>query len=357
MDLQRLRIGYAPYGRQLTQPGDRRRFVNYARRRGLQFEIARPEECYDVVVVSLRGDLSVWGNYPRGKTKIVLDMVDSYLSVPKWDIKAILRGTAKFVVRETRHLQLSYRKAIQTMCRRADAVICTAENQKQAILPYCPNVHIILDFQDFLIGSTKENYSSGPTFNFVWEGLSDNLRTFSVIQDVLRELAATRKIALHVLTQLESPLFMGKYWKRQSSQVARKFFDGIFLYQWNEQLFSRIVTACDLALIPIPLDIPLYAGKSANKLILFWRFGVPAVVSATPAYESVLQQCGLPMACRTPEEWSATLRRYMDDENARRDAAERGKAYAEKYHSDEAITEQWDGLFASLLESATPPLA
>jgi len=350
MDLQRLRIGYDPYSKQLRQPGDRRRFVFYAQQRGLKFEIAHPAGSYDVVVVTERGDLSVWGTYPRGRTKIVYDMVDAYLAVPKWDVKGLLRGVAKYVARESRHLQLDYWRAIQTMCRRADAVVCTAEHQKESLLPYCSNVHIILDFQDFLIRSVKKDYSCGPTFNFVWEGLAGNLHTLFVIRDVLEELAARRKIAVHILTQLEYGRYMGKYWKQQTLDLAKRLFDGFCLYQWNEHLFSTIITSCDMALIPIPLDEPLYAGKSANKLFLFWRLGVPAVVSATPAYEEVMRQCGLWMACRTLEEWGDTLERFMDDESARREAGERGRVFAERHHRDEAILGQWDRLFASLFE-------
>ena len=51
MDLQQLRIGYVPYTPSLDKPGDRRRFVHYARRRNLSFEIADPAQDYDVVIL------------------------------------------------------------------------------------------------------------------------------------------------------------------------------------------------------------------------------------------------------------------------------------------------------------------
>ena len=50
--LKRLRYGYVPYSSSLEMPGDRRRFVHYARRRGLDFEIADPSRAYDAVVLS-----------------------------------------------------------------------------------------------------------------------------------------------------------------------------------------------------------------------------------------------------------------------------------------------------------------
>jgi hypothetical protein len=59
------------------------------------------------------------------------------------------------------------------------------------------------------------------------------------------------------------------------------------------------------------------------------------------------------MACRTPEEWTDTLERFMDDESARREAGEQGRRFAERYYSEEAILGQWDGVFASLFESTS----
>ena len=144
MDLHGLRIGYDPYSEQLNHPGDRRRFVYYAEKRGLKFEIADPAENYDIVVVTERGDLSVWGTYPKGRTKIVYDMVDSYLDVPKSDVKGLLRGAAKYAVREWRHLQLDFWNASQAICRRAEAVICTAGRQR-----YCSDEAILGQWDSF----------------------------------------------------------------------------------------------------------------------------------------------------------------------------------------------------------------
>ena len=90
-----LRIGYVPVSANLQGPGDRRRFVYYARSRNLQFEIADPDKSYDVVVVTQMADLSVWSRYYRGK--IIYDAIDSYLVIPKTNVKGILRGPAKYL--------------------------------------------------------------------------------------------------------------------------------------------------------------------------------------------------------------------------------------------------------------------
>jgi hypothetical protein len=122
----------------------------------------------------------------------------------------------------------------------------------------------------------------------------------------------------------------------------------VYLYAWNEDLLSRIITACDMALIPLALDNPLVAGKPENKLIGFWRMGMPTVVSATPAYSRAMSESGLPMACRTPEEWEFTLEYYMTHELARRDAGQRGRAFAEANFSEKCLLYEWDDVVASV---------
>ena len=56
----------------------------------------------------------------------VFDLVDSYLDVPRTDLKALLRGPAKFVAREARQPFFSYRRAIERLLERSDAVTCAS---------------------------------------------------------------------------------------------------------------------------------------------------------------------------------------------------------------------------------------
>ena len=90
--LRELRIGYAPCSTTFEAPGDRRRFCYYAKKRNIPFEIARPSQAYDIVVVTQTADVSLWRQYPRERAKIIFDFVDSYLAIPRFDLKGLLRG-------------------------------------------------------------------------------------------------------------------------------------------------------------------------------------------------------------------------------------------------------------------------
>ena len=349
MDLSQLRIGYVPYNERFDQIGDWGRFYHYAKKRNLTFEIAKPTETYDVVIVTQGGDISVWANYHKGHAKVVYDIVDAYLTIPRSDVKGVLRGLAKFVAGQSRRLRLDHWKAIQDMCRRSDAVVCNTGDLRRMVLEFCRNVHMILDVDVGMTRSVKDDYGAGDVFNFVWQGLPQNVRFFHEIQDVLRSIQAKRRIALHIVAPLEFRQYMNKYHLQRTYDIARRIFNGAYVYDWNKGLLSRIITACDMALIPIPLDDAFASGKSANKLLIFWRMGMPTIVSSTPAYSEAMDHVGLPMACRTPQEWNETLDQYMSDEDARRDAGQRGRAFAEEHYGEEKILGQWDDVFASVI--------
>lgn len=346
MPLTGLRVGYVPYDRSLMHPGDRRRFAFYAARKGVKFEIADPAKIYDVVVLSEPADLSVWHRYPHGK--IVYDLIDSYLAIPHNNLRGRLRGMAKFVTRQSRYLQTDYWHAVELMCRRANAVVCTTLEQQNDIKPYCANVHIILDAHGMLQSGAKAQYHSESTFKLLWEGMPQNLAPMHRLEPVFKRLQQRYKLELHLITDLEFGRFMGRYGRTRTEDIARNLCAKVILHPWQENSFAATAINCDLAVVPLDLDDPFSAGKPENKLLLFWKLGIPAVVSATPAYARAMQSAGLAMACGSGAEWEATLDRHITDEAARRHAGEIGKRYADTHFSEDVLLGRWDELFRSL---------
>jgi glycosyltransferase involved in cell wall biosynthesis len=343
-----MRVGYAPYASDLSQPGDRRRFPFYASRRGIEFQVADPSRAYDVVIVTPRADLTRWSAYRPGRSKLVFDMVDSYLDIPRTDPKAILRGPAKFLAGEARHPFFSYRKAIERVLERSDAAVCATPEQTAAVALLCPNVHAILDFVSEVVRGVKEDYRAGSPFHLVWEGLGTNVRWFSQIQGALARVKQRHPLMLHLITHLEYREFVQRFGRRQTSRVAARYFDNVRVYQWSVEMLSVIATACDLAVIPLPLDRPLLRGKPETKLVGFWRMGIPTVASATPAYVRTMRAAGQDLHCPSEEAWVDTLLRLIEDEEARRGAGRRGRAFADRHYGDERLLEAWDRVFESL---------
>lgn len=343
-----MKIGYAPNSPDLKGPADRRRFPFYAAQRGLEFEIADPVEAYDIVVVTPRADLDLWSRYRPGQSKVIFDMVDSYLDIPRTDPKALLRGPAKFLAGEAKRPFFSYRRAIESMLKRSDATTCATPEQVAAAAPLCPNSHAILDFQSGIVRRVKGDYAASSPIHLVWEGLGENVRWFSEITGALAEVRRHRPLVLHLITALEYREFVQRFWRRQTHRLAERYFDDVRLYQWSEEMVSVIATACDIALIPLALDRPFARGKPESKLISFWRMGMPTVTSATPAYARTMREAGQDLICSTDLEWIDAMSRLIDDEGARTRSGEAGRAFAEERYSDDRLLEAWDRVLASI---------
>lgn len=345
---QDLRIGYVPYSLDFSAPADRRRFCYYARRRGITFEIARPSEKYDVVFVTPRRNPIVWAQYDQPGAKVIFELVDAYLA-PITSGSRRLLNLAKGIIERAPFWD--YQEGLRSLCRRADAVVCASQDQKAHLEQFSKNVAVILDCHETLVRLVKTDYRSGDVFNFVWEGFGFNVAFFREISAVLANVSSRRKVALHMVTDLEFVKY--RYIKCRTLDVARKIFRGegpsVYLYQWNSDLLAPIVCSCDLALIPIPLADPLLSAKSENKLLLFWRMAMPTITSATPAYDAVMRDSGIYMACRSAREWEEMLEKYMSDEKARQESGLRARAFVSEGHSEESLLEKWDRLFVSVL--------
>lgn len=345
-DFSNARIGYVPYSNALDRPGDRRRFAYYASKRGIGFEIADPAKEYDLVILSARADISVWSRYP--KAKLVYDLIDSYLAIPRTDLKGRLRGLFKFLSRQSRYLQLDHWKAIGGMCARADAVVCSTQEQRHDILKFCPNVHIILDAHMGVTRTVKTDYSAGRSFRLVWEGLPQTLGSLELIRSVLDQLRCRYPIEMHVVTDREYFRYMGKYGKTSTLEMAQRILPDVRFHEWKEADCADIICSCDLAIIPLSLVDPFAAGKPENKLLLFWRMAMPVVTSASPAYVRAMQAAAMDLAAKDETDWLATLERLLGDEAARREAGTLGKIYTDREFSEVSLLAQWDAVFASL---------
>ena len=347
--LKSMRVGYTPYSRDLTQPTDRRRFPHYASLRGIDFELAEPHREYDLVVVTPRADLEAWADYRPGRAKVVYDMVDSYLEIPWYNPKALLRGTAKFAAGEASRPFYSYRRAILRVLARADAAVCATPEQALTIGRHCPNVHAIVDFLGEVLRRVKTDYEAGSPFHLVWEGQGRNVRWFSEIRGALAEVGRRHPIVLHLITELEYHEFVERFWRRNTRRLAERYCDGdVRLYQWSKEMAAVIATACDLAVIPLPIGRSLETAKPENKLLAFWQLGLPTVTSSTPAYVRTMRNAGQAHHCRSEPDWVATMLQLIEDDAARAEAGRGGRAFAERYCGEDTLLAAWDRVFETL---------
>jgi len=344
------RIGYVPYDGSLDAPGDRRRFVAWAHDRGVDFEVIEgPRQGIDVAVVCTVADLTRWRNAPPG-LRVIYDVTDDYLGLPSHGWKNRARGIAKFLSGELSRPTLHYRELMVDMCRRADVVVCTSEAQRDHVLTAAgeKDVQLILDCYDADWPSRKRDYRSGGAPRVAWEGLPFNVGTLAVVREALEALPTELRPSVHVVTQPTFRPYARRFGRRSAEGIAQQALPNseVVIHPWERDTVSDLVSGCDVAIIPLPLDDGFAAGKSAQKLISLWALGMPVVTSATPAYEEAMNAAGLDLACRTTADWTRALTLLLSDEHARRAAGEAGRAYVERHASREIMLARWDDVLA-----------
>lgn len=350
VDIRNLKVGLAPSQKFPATIREKRGFRYYAKQKKIAFEIADPNKKYDLIFVSSGADLSVWSDYPKDGTKIVYELIDSYFAIPAYSFKNLLRGVAKYVTGQHKYLLFNQTKTYESMCKRADAVVCSTTEQQQYIETLCPNTHIILDSKH-MFKRVKRSYAIDKEINIVWEGLPYNIKSFSVIKNALSVLNKRYKVNLHLITSIEYGKYMGEYIKKQTINDVRNMFDvhAIYLYEWNIHTCSEIAGACDLAVIPMNKDDPMDWGKPENKLLNFWLMGLPTITSATPAHMRTMAKAELSMTCNSEEQWIELLEHYIKNLDDRELAANKGFAFASSVNNDKVITSQWDNMFNSVI--------
>jgi len=217
-----LKIAYSPYSQNLLGPGDRRRFCFFAKELGIDFEIFEKGKNYHLAIFSSTSDLNYIKKLKKKNTKIVIDLVDSYL------VKTpILKDYIRYLGRSYQNkriknlfVPIKYTDYLKKAISIADAIVCSTENQKKVIGEFNSNVHIILDnMDDDIIPFQKVFTNQKRQLNIMWEGLPSNLYQLKEIKTVLNNLSKEININLHVVTDLESFKYFSKYYKVKSEEL------------------------------------------------------------------------------------------------------------------------------------------
>jgi adenylate kinase family enzyme len=340
-----MKIGYVPVGDDIDRsPGDYRRFCSYADIRGINYEVADFNKAYDIVIVTQGADITLWKNYNYGI--VIYDFIDSYLSLPKTDLRAIFRGLAKYIVGQHKVLEFNYWKSVQDMCARSDIVINATEEQMNYVYPYCKNSRIILDYHYDTIKDTKSDYKIGDKVKIVWEGMPSNIYQLKIIKNVLSRLSNKYNIELNIVTKPIYFKFINKWVLIHTKKEVEKFFKNSNIYEWRKDTISRIVCQNDIAIVPIDSKYLLNKHKPENKILFFWKVGIPVVASDIPSYSRVEKNSNVDFTCKNEEDWYRKIERLIISSSLREDMARTGKEYANKVSNTKAITKQWDNMFS-----------
>jgi hypothetical protein len=346
-----LKIGYVPNRSDLGHPADRRRVVYWAKKRG--HEIVRDlTQKHDVLLLSGRADLTRWSKL-ENRSPLILDLVDGYLGKEHlW--RDWLRGTGKVLTGHNSGIPRPYRKIVGDACQLAQAVVCETVEQRETIFPFCANTHAILDFhEEFPILPFNRNIQSEKFPALMWEGLPFTAKGLLLLEEAFFEITKTKSISLEMVTDLNYPLFLGKYFY----QNTEKILEGIpqtlgsrfKITEWNLEAVVQAAGRSHLAVLPLDPSGTLNPLKAENRLLMMWRIGLPTLASPSLAYKRVMKATDLDGTCNSPKEWQEKIIELMNSVELRQESVERGQQYIRDTHSEKIVLEAWDNLLESVL--------
>ena len=340
-------VGYLPHGLELERPFDRRRFPRYAAMRGMEFDIVSCWDNHEVIVLSPRADVTRWVEAPPDR-KIVVDMPDAFLDESA-GFRRSLRGVARWIGSEVRRPVLDYHWAVERLLGRADAVVCSTDEQAERIARHNANVHPILDLHGEFECLSPTIRTSGQ-LDIVWEGLTATLPAVRFVLPALRAMAGRIDVRLHLVTDVVAPRYMNRFFERRTEDVISDWGIDVRLHQWSVEMLTEVTGGCDIAIVPVDLTDPMAVGKPENRMRIFWRLGLPVVASASPANVRAASLAGLSdrVLCSTVEDWRRILESLHARPEDRLAIAEAGQAAALTAYSEESLVRRWDRLFETL---------
>lgn len=349
-------IGYSPYSVTLNHPADRRRLVRWAALRNIRLDTTSPFQ-RSIVYLNVLSNLPKWVAHKRAhpEVKVVLEIVDSYLAGEPSYYQNGRRTLYKVFNGELAPTLHSYQHWLRELTSAADHVVCSSPEQASMIQPLNDRVSPILDFHDELpMMSPHENISGNGSLSLLWEGQSVTINHLIALQPQLTTVARGVKMTLNVVSDSRKPLMGRTLPARRTESLLKSAFDSsgitVNFSPWSPEALMRAANVSDVGIIPISEEDRFGWAKPENKLLIMWRLGLPALVSATPAYSRVMRDAGVQHSvARDATDWTRVLLENFEMPNLLSRNACAGQEYLQLKHSEQALASQWDAVFADYL--------
>lgn len=348
--MKKLRIGYQPLSPDLSQPGDRRRVAFWAKNRGHTI-ITDLDEQVDVILLSERADFGAFPLKARG-VPIIFDLVDGYLATEN-RLMDWVRGTSKVFAGQLTGFPSPFTTFVKNLCLSSSAVICSSAEQRELILPYSDNVHVILDSHDEFAISPFRTGKSNSRRQILWEGMPATLGGLSQIQAPFSEIHKQTDFRINFVTDTKYFRLLGKYLYAPTSSLLKTKLGQLYanstITPWTLENLISTSAKSDLAIIPIVLTSPIQFLKPENRLLIMWRLGLPCLTSPSPAYRRVTAMANSDTICSSGEEWISKAMRLLNNESEAEAIVSRGQSYIREFHNTDLLLEKWDRTFESVV--------
>jgi hypothetical protein len=344
-------VTYDSYSKDLTHIGDRRRIGLWIKR----FDTWTKSKEFDCQGIHIATPLSNFEKLKKGRgtTRLILDMVDGYLVEEAGVFKDYMRNLNRVGILAFFKDPKRYSDSLVEFCKACDLITVGSEEQAVIARQFNPNVFPIWDCHDEFGPPANSIFKAKTSnFNIFWEGLSVTLKHFQECLADLKSFMLQTNSTLNIVTNSEHYRFSNRYLKVDTEKYIGRIFKGleeqVYFHPWSITKVREVSAQCDFGLIPLLAEDRFARLKPENKLMIYWRLGLPTLFSNSPAYLRVSGELGLSDFAVSEGMWEEKL--YWLSENLTvegRRISSATKMLREK-HNEQAILFKWEEALQTL---------
>lgn len=348
----KITVGYVPYSADLSHPGDRRRIVTWSKERRNDLQLEDPTKS-DLLVLSANANFNFW--IKKSKQPVILDLVDGYLGEDPSFLRDLGRNLIRSFQGKSHYSAVTFTRALQKACRRADGVIVASPEQAREVLPFNSCVHVILDDHSELDaarrGRKNANTADSSQRFIFWEGFGYTIKHFRSIAPSLDNFMSKSGYKLLILTNPNFARWGGFLGKVNAEKLIKGFFprskELIQIIPWSIENVIRYASISDFAVIPIDTHDKFAILKPENKLLSMWHLGLPTLFSKTFAYQRVAKEIGISEFCVDSNHWQGILENLEVGFLIK--SLEKTEQYIDQTHTREILVNKWQKVFETIL--------
>lgn len=301
---------------------------------------------YDLVFVGSGGDLAraLELKLRKPSAGLIFDYANHYLE-EETRLKAFVRPLFHSAFRGYAAYFRGYKALIQELMSVADQVVCSSTYQQIYLQTLGIEATVITDIFDWEF-DIPHQIEEKPAYQFIWEGKAFNLDALLKLAKVVNTFP---NIPLAVLTDEKFGGYGATHTLGKSVQEELKTrFQNAAYVPWTSSGLMEELARSTLGLLPINVFSSIGMAKPENRLVLLWRFGVPALTSPIPSYKELADRVGVDFVCTYDQEWIDRIKTFTEASDRNLAQARFLKDYADAHYSVAVILDKWRGVLAAI---------
>ena len=338
MSQQFINILYLGNSQDGSAPGDRRRFLAFAKMMPnikVYFH-KEPGISFEILVYAIGGDLVKALGLSDTIPKLVIDYSNHYL-VEKSRFKSLFRNQFFTLTKGHDFTYLTYRKSLKEIIRRADLVIYPSVSQEMELSLLNNSIERLTDY--FGRETLSSNFQSLSKRELFWEGQAVNLRTLEPLAPLVN---SKKDLKFNVVSD---PYFGSRFFRKSSVAYCSQIFSNVVFDNWSADNVGRAASQSALGVIPLDLFDDFIASKPENKLVYMWLLGLPALCSPSDSYRMLSEKTDVDFICPSLHDWDVKIDKYLSNDRYRIETAVFLNDYAKKNYGDNAQFLKWRNAF------------